>query len=161
MQNYKFNPPDQDMFRLWRAVFALVHVDGEFSEDEQRYVEKITDVFAFTDQQKEKINKDLEKKRDVVSLFKKIEREENMRQFFVMARAILWCDNFLHELELRVIKKIVDSLGKDTKKYQNELRWMERKPIMIKGHNPDAPHQDELMQIVSRQMESFYKGKQI
>jgi len=94
-------------------------------------------------------------------LFGKIEQEKNIRQFFVMARAIIWCDNFLHELELRAINQIVDSLGQDVKRYQNELRWMERKPIMIKGHDQDAPHQDELMQIVSNHMEAFYKGKDI
>lgn len=158
---YQFDPPEEDVFRLWRAVFALVHVDGEFSDDERRYVERIMDTFSFSNEQKDIINKDLKEKAGVVSLFKKIEQEKNIRQFFVMARAIVWCDNFLHELELKAINQIVDSLGQDVKRYQNELRWVERKPIMIKGHDQDAPHQDGLMQIVSNHMEAFYKGKDI
>tara|TARA_R110002095_G_scaffold76460_1_gene65367 strand:+ start:986 stop:1468 length:483 start_codon:yes stop_codon:yes gene_type:complete len=156
MDKYQFKAPDKDVFKLWRAVFALVHVDGNFSQEEQHYIKTIIDAFSFTTKQKEVIRQDLENKVDAIKLFQEITQVDNQRQFFVMARTIAWCDGYLHEDEQGIIQKIVNSLGQDAKKFQKELRWLERKPIMTEGKSSGKP-EDDLIQIVFTKMSAFYR----
>jgi len=158
MKTYNFSPPDEDVFRLWQAVFALVHVDGDFSDQEKFYVERIVDIFAFTDDQKAEVHKTLKKKMGAVVLFKRIEEQDNIRQFFVMARTIIWCDGIYHELEATAIEHIVQDLGDDAQSYEHELRWINRKPILAEGSTPEVLEKD-LIQIVTEQMSAFYKEK--
>lgn len=160
MSEKTFPSPDEEMFALWRAVFALVHVDGNFAEEEKTYIEKIIAHFSFTDEQENTIRKDLDNKEDVVSLFKDIKSENYQRQFFVMARTIVWCDGFLHELELKAVNKIAQNLKSRRAKFQNELRWIERKPFIEEGCSPNEPEED-VMQIVIRKMSAFYEEKTI
>ncbi len=156
MVHKDFQTPDEDMFCLWRAAFALVHADGAFSQEEKDYIEKIIDTFAFSMKQKRVIKKDLKVKTSVVELFNDIKDEKLIRQFFVIARTIVWCDGFLHQLELDAINQITKNLGESATLYQNELRWIKRKPIMKEGVLPDTPA-DDVMAIVVAQMKAFYK----
>ena len=155
-----FDVPDDDMFRLWRAVFALVHADGKFSDDEKKYIEHVTDQFSFSSKQKSIIQKDIKQKADVVALFNDIEKLDNGRQFFLMARTIVWCDGFLHELEMDAIQRVVKSLGNDANMFEAELRWIERKPVRRVGQDEDA-HHEGVIKIVVEQMSAFYKEKVI
>ncbi len=156
MAQKNFPPPDEDMFALWRAVFALVHADGTFSDAEKAYIEKIIEIFSFTPKQKKIVKDDLKNKADVTELFSKINETNYKRQFFIMARTIVWCDGFLHELELKAVNQIVKKLGKQKTLYQNELRWIDRKPLIEEGEIPSQP-QDDVMQIVQAHMSNFYK----
>ena len=158
MGDYSFSMPDDDMFRLWRAVFALVHADGSVAEAEREYIEKIINIFSFSAKQKRIIKKDLKRKEDVAALFGEIEKEEHKRQFFNIARTIVWCDGYLHEMEMAAMNEIVNNLGKEAEKYQKELRWISRKPIVEVGHSENQPEED-VMQIVMEQMTAFYKEK--
>lgn len=160
MTNEQFPTPDDEMFALWRAVFALVHVDGNVSDEEISYIEKIKDAFSFTRKQKKIIKSDLKDKQNVAELFKEITKTNHQRQFFVMARTIIWCDGYLHELELEAVNKIVKHLGDDRAKFENELRWIKRKPVTDEGREPDAL-QEDMMKIVFRKMSAFYKEKTI
>ncbi|MCB1591434.1 MAG: TerB family tellurite resistance protein [Alphaproteobacteria bacterium] len=156
MEAGDFHAPDEEMFRLWRAVFSLVHADKEVSPEEIQYVEAMVEVFRFTDKQKEVIKKDMRKPQNVVRLFKQIESREHRRQFFVMARTILWCDGFLHELESKAIQKIVKSIGEEAGDYASELRWIDRKPVM-EADVPPAQAEERMMQDVVAKMLSFYR----
>ncbi len=160
MTDEQFPTPDDQMFALWRAVFALVHVDGAITEEEVSYIEKIKDAFNFTRKQKKIIKTDLKNRQDVASLFEEITQVNYQRQFFVMARTIIWCDGYLHELELEAVNKIVKNLGEDRTKFENELRWIERKPVTDEGRAPEAL-QEDMIKIVFRKMSAFYKEKTI
>lgn len=156
MTHKDFETPDEGMFCLWRAAFALVHADGAFSQEEKDYIESIVETFAFSAKQKRIIKKDLKDKTSVVGLFNDIQGDDLIRQFFVIARTIIWCDGFLHQLEQEAINKIVENLGENAISFQNELRWIKRKPIIKEGYLPDAPA-DDVMTIVVEQMKAFYK----
>ncbi len=156
MDIYQFSAPEEDVFRLWRAVFALVHVDGTFTEEEQNYIKQIIETFAFTEDQRQTIEQDIKDKANVIQLFADIEDEDNQRQFFVMVRTIAWCDGYLHEAEQEVMQKIVNKLGDKAQKFEKELRWLERKPIMTEGQSSGKP-EDDLMQLVLKKMSAFYR----
>lgn len=160
MTDEKFPTPDDEMFSLWRAVFALVHVDGNISEEEIRYIEKIKEAFGFTRKQKKIVKTDMKDKLDVATLFQDISNVNYQRQFFIMARTIIWCDGYLHELELEAVNKIVKNLGNDRAKFENELRWIERKPVADESRETDL-QQEDMMNIVFRKMSAFYKEKTI
>ena len=156
MDIYQFSAPEEDVFRLWRAVFALVHVDGTFTEEEQNYIKQIIETFAFTEEQRQTIEQDIKDKASVIQLFEDIQDEDNQRQFFVMVRTIAWCDGYLHEAEQEVMQKIVNNLGDKAQKFEKELRWLERKPIMTEGQSSGKP-EDDLMQLVLKKMSAFYR----
>lgn len=160
MTEEKFPTPTDEMFALWRAVFALVHVDGNISKEEISYIDQIKDAFGFTRRQKKIVKADLKNRTDVAELFKEITETKYQRQFFVMARTIIWCDGYLHELELEAVNKIVKHLGSDRAKFENELRWIERKPVADETRTPEMP-QEDMMKIVFRKMSAFYKEKTI
>ncbi len=148
--------PDEDMFHLWQAIFSLVHADEEVSPEEEKYVDAMVEVFRFTAEQKAIIKEDIKNPRDIFELFDEIKDREYRRQFFVMARTILWCDGFLHELESKAINHIVDKLGDEASEYASELRWIDRKPFM----EPDIPKEkaeERMMQDVVAKMITFYK----
>lgn len=156
MEAGNFHAPDKEMFRLWRAVFSLVHADQKVSPEEIQYVEAMVEVFRFTDDQKKTIKEDMQKPRDVVKLFRQIKGKAHRRQFFVMARTILWCDGFLHELESKAIQRVVKSLGEEARDYANELRWIERKPAMEPDISPEKA-EERMMQDVVAKMIAFYR----
>ncbi len=160
MTDETFPTPDNEMFALWRAVFALVHVDGNISAQEIAYIEQIKEAFSFTRKQKKIIKDDLKKKPDVSNVFKEINDINHQRQFFVMARTIIWCDGYLHELELEAVNKIVKLLGRNSTKFENELRWIERKPITDESQTPNT-QQEDTMKIVLKKMSAFYKEETI
>lgn len=160
MTNDKFPTPDDEMFALWRAVFALVHVDVRVTEEELSYIDQIKEAFSFTRKQKKIIKADLKKQQNVVGLFQEITETNYKRQFFVMARTIIWCDGYLHELELEAVNKIVKNLGDDRAKFENELRWIERKPVADESQTLDTA-QEDMMKLVFRKMSAFYKEKTI
>ncbi|MCL4679430.1 MAG: TerB family tellurite resistance protein [Alphaproteobacteria bacterium] len=159
MEAGDFHAPDKEMFKLWRAVFSLVHADQKVSPEELQYVEAMVEVFRFTDDQKEAIKEDMKKPRDVVKLFKQIKSKAHRRQFFVMARTIVWCDGFLHELESKAIQRVVKSIGEEAKDYANELRWIERKPAMEADLSP-AKAEERMMQDVVAKMLVFYRDSE-
>ncbi len=151
-----FQAPDEKMFRLWRAVFSLAHADGEISPEEVQYVEAMIEVFHFTDEQKKIIKEDLKNSCDIIELFNKIEGKEYRRQFFVMARTILWCDGFLHEMESKAIDDIVAQIGDEAKEYTRELRWINRRPVAEYGASGESA-EEKMMRDIMTKMFSFYK----
>ena len=148
--------PDEQLFCLWRAIFSLAHADGEVSQEEIQYVDAMIEVFRFNEEQKAIIKEDINKCRDIFELFEEIKDTEYRRQFFLMARTILWCDGFLHELETEAIERIVKKLGPEAALYERELKWINRKPAM-EPDLPKAKAEERMMQDVVAKMMSFYK----
>ena len=151
-----FEAPDAEMFKLWRAVFSLVHVDGEVSPEERDYVEGMMDVFHFSNAQREVVESDIKNSGDVVGFFKEISSVRHRRQFFILARTIVWCDGIYHDDEREAIEAIKDSLGDNIKHYTSEIRFIDRKPSVLHDTRR-GDDQEHMMQAVMRQMLDFYR----
>ncbi|MCB1721441.1 MAG: TerB family tellurite resistance protein [Rhodospirillales bacterium] len=148
--------PDSGMFALWRAVFSLVHEDGELAEAERNLVAQVMDVFRFSLEQRAIVERDMEAAGDARRLFQEIELSEYRSQFFRLARIVIWCDGVLHDDELAVIHDIQDDLGDEAAVYEADLRWMNRKPDLPLGEQAGSP-EEEMIKHMIYQMIAFYK----
>lgn len=150
--------PDDQMFKLWRAVFGLVHVDGDVSEEEESYINGMMDVFHFSDQQREAIKSDLSNPEDdIVTLFEQVNSVRHRKQFFILARTIVWCDGIFHDDERDALEAVKASLGARVEDYASEIRFLDRKPVAPEGLSGEND-EERMMQDVVRQMVEFYKG---
>lgn len=160
MEMREFQLPDPEMFKLWRAVFSLVHVDGVLAEEEEGYIKGMMDVFRFSADQRAIIDGDLGAGgagSDTLELFKALKNLRHRKQFFVMARTIIWCDGVFHEKELEIIENIKAYLGNAVRDYDTELRWIDRKPDMV-SQNDWETGEEVMMKGVVRQMLDFYQN---
>jgi len=149
-----FETPSEAMFKLWRAVFSLVHVDGDVSEEEESYIQGMMDLFYFSDEQRGVIDGDLKKPADVVELFQGIEGQAHRKQFFMLARTIVWCDGIFHDDEREALEAVEASLD-NPEEYAGELRFLMRKPAMPDGVGGDSD-EERMMRHVVTQMAEFY-----
>ena len=151
--------PDGPTFALWRAVIALVHVDGDLAPAERSLVSQVMEIFGFSDVQRETISADLSKAGEVRALFQEIELGTHRAQFFRLARIVIWCDGILHNDELSVIEAIKDDLGDEALDYASDLRWINRKPDLPLGEQASTPEENMIKQLIY-QMIAFYEQKE-
>lgn len=149
--------PDDEMFALWRAVFSLVHADDEIADEEREYIAAMMRIFHFNEAQQEIVYADLDSPIDVVELFSRLKTKAHIRQFFIMARSVIWCDGVYHEDEAEAIKRIMDYLGEHAGEFEEELSQIENKPAEAQGGG--ASGQEAMMTSVVRQMMNFYKKR--
>ena len=159
MEMRQFEAPDAEMFKLWRAVFSLVHADDDLADEERGYIEGMMDVFRFSAEQQEIVQNDLNNPPDTVVLFQALKNTRHRKQFFVMARTIIWCDGVFHDKEKEVLESLVASLGNTIEIYENELKWINKKPEAI-SNNDWETGEESMMKSVVRQMLDFYKNTQ-
>lgn len=148
--------PNDALFRLWRAVFSLAHVDGELASQERALIEQAMDIFSFNDEQRAEIEADMGAAGNVLGFFRDIELPLYRSQFFRLARIMIWSDGFLHEDELAMIEAIKEDLGDEAAEYEADLRWITRKPDLPMGESAVSP-EEETMKHVIVQMISFYE----
>lgn len=146
--------PDQDMFALWQAVFAMVHVDGEVSDDEEVIINNVMDAFQFSQEQRDVVRDTMKKPGDVVSLFQKVGSKKHRKQFFILARIIAWCDGIFHDDEREALSAVQDALN-NPQDYESELRFLMRKPAVPEGLRGDTD-EERMMSHVVLQMAEFY-----
>ncbi len=157
MEMREFEAPEPEMFKLWRAVFSLVHADGDLAEEERGFVEGMMEVFHFSAEQRAEIEQDLTAAPDTLALFSALKNLRHRKQFFVMARTIIWCDGIFHDKERDIIERITAYLGASAQDYAAELRWVDRKPESAAPRNDWETDEEIMMKGVVRQMLDFYK----
>jgi len=151
--------PDADMFALWRAVFGMVLVDGELSEEEEAYIDNVMDIFKFSDAQRAEVRKDMKAPQDIVQLFRAIDSKRHRKQFFILARIVAWCDGIFHDDEREALEAVQECL-KTPEDYESELRFLMRKPAVPDGLSGEND-EERMMQHVVLQMIAFYQeGKE-
>jgi len=149
--------PDADMFALWRAVFAMVHVDGEVSDEERQYINSVMDVFRFTDEQRSVVRSAMTKPGDVVKLFRAVDSKAHRKQFFILARIIAWCDGLFHDDEREALEAVQDCLNAP-EDYESELRFLMRKPAVPEGLGGDSDEERMINHIVLNMSEFYQVG---
>ena len=157
MRAQTFDSPEDDVFNLWRAVFALAHADGEVLPDEYEYILAMMEVFNFSEEQRNLIELDIQSKPDIGALFDQIESAELQKRYFVMARTIIWCDGEFHENERKIISDLKERLGENVEQFSNELNWIEKKPVMPSFKDDDS-REEKLMRGLMRHMLDIYQG---
>jgi uncharacterized membrane protein YebE (DUF533 family) len=137
MRQQAFSGPSDEIFSLWRAVFALVNADGKVTAQEREYIEGMMQIFRFSRENKAVIEGDLQANGNIVPLFRKLKTPELRRQYFAMARTVVWADWEFSNEERDVMKSLVASLDRAEKiSLAADLDWIEEKPL------PPAPSED-------------------
>ena len=120
-------------FYMWRAVLAMIHADGVVTPHEVSFVnEQVRDV-GFSQAQLYILSQDFKIPQDVYMMFAKITEEEDQYDFFVLARAVSWCDgdfarqeeHILDVLETRHMDEDRQSLLRQSRDSVNEIELHE------------------------------------
>ncbi|MAZ76579.1 MAG: hypothetical protein CMH31_04670 [Micavibrio sp.] len=90
-------------FAMWRAVIAMVHADDIVTPHEVSFVNNQVKDLEFSDNQLKQMSDDFKTPQDVYAMFAQIETKQDKRDFFMLARALSWCDGNLAEQEAHII----------------------------------------------------------
>jgi len=93
-------------FHMWRAVVAMVHADGIVTPHEIDFVNTHILNLPLSEGQMKVIRQDIQTPQDVGSMFSQIEVQNDKRDFFVLARALAWCDGDLDKQEAKILHTI-------------------------------------------------------
>jgi len=114
---------------MWRAVVAMVHADGVVTPHEIDFVNSHIFDLGLSEEQMKIIQGDIQAPQDVNGMFSLIEIQKDKRDFFVLARALAWCDGDLDKQEAKILHKIhakhmatgEESLLKESSEILNEV----------------------------------------
>lgn len=93
----------ESRFNMWRALFAMAHVDHVVSKEEKAFLYRILQEEFFTGEQRALLENDIHKAQDIAALFGKITDQEDRSEFFYYARALVWCDGNFDEQEQKIM----------------------------------------------------------
>lgn len=105
---------------MWRAVIAMIHADGVVTPHEISFINEHMYNFDLTDDQKNQFAEDLRSAQDIFQIFEEIERDEDRKDFFVLARAISWSDGDFDAQEQKILNQL--TLNDSQKRLLNESR---------------------------------------
>lgn len=116
-------------FNMWRAVVAMIHADGVVTAHEIDFVNNHIFDLGLSGEQLTAIQEDIQTPQDVGNMFASIELEQDKRDFFVLARALSWCDGDLDKQEAKILHTIhakhmatgEESLLKESSEILNEV----------------------------------------
>ncbi len=94
---------DSSRFAMWRAVIAMVHADDIVTPHEVSFVNEQTKDLEFSAEQLKQMSDDFRTPQDVYKMFAEIQNKQDKRDFFMLARALSWCDGDLAEQEAHII----------------------------------------------------------
>lgn len=98
----------ESRFYMWRAIFAIAHADGVVAPDELEFIQEHTANVPFSDGQKAILAKDLANPQNVVSMFKQVKNEQDIEDFFTLARILCWSDGDFDKQERKIMKQLAD-----------------------------------------------------
>jgi uncharacterized membrane protein YebE (DUF533 family) len=118
---------------MWRAVVAMVHADGVVTPHEIDFVNSHILNLNLSQGQIQVIQDDVKSPQDVHQMFSSITAEKDKRDFFVLARALCWCDGDLDKqegaildvLHVKHMKDTEENLLKESSEILNEVELCE------------------------------------
>lgn len=105
-QNKPAEPITESRFYMWRAVFAMAHVDGFLALEEQEQLYKYLETINFSKEQAGILREDVATAQPVDDMFAKITLYADKREFFELARALVWCDGDLDAQEALILEHL-------------------------------------------------------
>ena len=98
----------ESRFNMWRAVFAMAHVDDFLALEEQGMLYGIIESQGFSDQQVSVLREDVATAQSPDEMFAMIKDSHDRVEFFSAARALVWCDGNLSDQETEIIEHLKD-----------------------------------------------------
>lgn len=99
----RLNPKE---FQMWRALFAFAFTDGTLSKDEKNVLSDHLKDVELTEQQKEALVIDMQKREPVEKLHKKITDDSYKQLFCDVARTLAWCEGNIDRQEEEILRRV-------------------------------------------------------
>lgn len=93
-------------FYMLRCVVAMAHADGIVTDDERAYISAITNRIPLTDEQRSRLERDLDEQQDIFELFRHINDPRFRSQVLYFARIMAHKDGVLSPEEDDLLEKI-------------------------------------------------------
>ncbi len=93
-------------FNMWRAVVAMIHADGVVTAHELDFINRHISQSPLSEEQRAVLTADIGTAQDVYVMFSRIEEVEDKADFFVLARALSWCDGDLDKQEANILAQL-------------------------------------------------------
>ena len=97
---------NESRLNMWRAVIAMVHADGVVTPHEVHFVSEHTNSLNLSPKQREIIATDLKEPQDIKVMFSSISDKQDRKDFFVLARALSWCDGDFDAQEKTILEQL-------------------------------------------------------
>lgn len=125
-------------FNMWRAVFSLIHADGVVSSEEIVCCSRYMDEVAFSTEQRVQLLQDISRPRDIEPYFNAIQDNQDVHDFFVFARSLVWCDGNLDMQEAAILERLQLNYkdGNQAVSYLKDTREDERLKICRGNSRP-------------------------
>lgn len=93
-------------FHMWRAVFAMAHLDGKVTPEEIKFAEKFLKHVPFSEEQVNVLKEDLATPQNVNEMLVNVSDKSDEADFFQFAQMMAWCDGNLDETERVLIERL-------------------------------------------------------
>lgn len=100
------NSVSESHFYMWRALFALVHVDNEVHDQEVRFMAEALEDNPFSDAQRTILNNDMHEAKDIKEMFIRVKDAKDQAMFFKYARDVVWADGSFGEHEQQIMLEL-------------------------------------------------------
>lgn len=98
------------MFTMWRCIVALAHADGQLSQPELDYFEKLFEnlrrFFDLSQEQRDTFANDLYVPQETLKLFSSINDPEARGMLVGFAEELAWIDNHLDPHEEEILRRL-------------------------------------------------------
>ncbi len=96
----------ESQFYMWRAVFAMAHVDGRIRQPERDLMLEILNEFDFSTHQRAVLEADMDAPQDPMDMYRLIPSYEDKTKFFEFATQMVKVDGEFHVTEREVLSRI-------------------------------------------------------
>ncbi|MCB1721440.1 MAG: TerB family tellurite resistance protein [Rhodospirillales bacterium] len=96
----------ESRFYMWRAVFALAHIDRVVTDEEKALAGRYLESVPFSEEQKAVLRQDLIDAQDIEEMFEQIDDPADQSEFFGFARLMVWCDGDFDQQEEEIFDRI-------------------------------------------------------
>ncbi|MCB9983248.1 MAG: TerB family tellurite resistance protein [Rhodospirillales bacterium] len=96
----------ESRFYMWRAVFALAHIDRVVTDEEQALAGRYLESVPFSEEQKAVLRQDLLEAQDIEEMFEQIADPADQSEFFGFARLMVWCDGDFDQQEEEIFDRL-------------------------------------------------------
>lgn len=109
-------------FYMWRAVFAMAHVDGVVTPHEIDFLREQMKDIPLSDGQIQTLAGDLGLAQDIHAMFRQITAAADKRDFFKYARILSWSDGDYAAQEKHILETIEQDMAAEDRALLDESR---------------------------------------
>ncbi len=108
---------------MWRGIVAMAHADGIVTPQEISFIHDYAKEIPFNEEELEIFMQDFQTPQDAYEMFARMTDPQDRKDFFILARALSWCDGDYAAQEKHIIHCLEKlDLTDDDKKLLDESR---------------------------------------